>query len=123
VEVTSIIETSIIIIINFFERGERIPRIWLKNQLKSLMARQISWTYYQRGGRFSALAVYWGSFIGFVWYYAELYKQGEKHSIFQTTQKIYGIQRKSETTRDIRQKFQNLIKTGMVEKTTWRKLL
>jgi hypothetical protein len=38
-----------------------------------------------------------------VWYYAEFYKQGESNGIFQTAQKIYRIQRESETPRDLRQ--------------------
>jgi hypothetical protein len=116
VEVISIIEISIIItiIISFFEQGERIPivtpsppkelpaefprklsreqekrRIWSKNQLKSLMDRETSWTYYQRAEIFKALAVYLGSFIGLVWYYAEFSEQGESNGVFQTEQKIY----------------------------------
>jgi hypothetical protein len=61
---------------------------------------------------FSALAVYWGLFIGLVWYYAEFYKQGESYGIFQTAQKIYGIQRKSKTPGDLRQKIPGSDKDG-----------
>jgi hypothetical protein len=38
-----------------------------------------------------------------VWYYAEFFQQGESNDVFQAAQKIYGIQRKPKTSRDIRQ--------------------
>jgi hypothetical protein len=91
------------------------------------MARQISWTYYQRGRRLRKYLVRW-QYIGgrsLVWYgIMRNYINKVRAMVYFRQHKKYTEYRGSPKLQEIYdKKFQDLIKTGTVEETTWRKLL